>query len=181
MKKLHIFALIFIASMYTSCASNIVVLKPSCDEMNWVERGRQDGMQGQPSNNWTMAAKECSDMSQKNIDRYMDGWNNGLSLFCTEDHGFLMAKSGQTYRKTCPEKYEQAFLRGYQRGVQVFIIERETTQIIAQIEGMEEKLRNEETTEIDKIQIRKHMSELTQRKRDNLKALERFNNSISRF
>lgn len=114
-------------------------------------------------------------MAQNYIDRFVDGWNRGLSSFCTEEHGFILAKTGQEYRKTCPDRLEEAFLRGYRRGLQAFVIEQETTQIIAQLDGMEKKLRNQETSDFDKTRIRQLIVELKERKQSNLKALETYN------
>lgn len=180
MQRFHLLTLILFLSLSTGCTTPLVVVKPNCSEINWFERGRQDGMQGQPSNNWTMTARDCAKMSGLEIQKYTDGWNHGLSLFCTENHGFLAAKAGDPYKKTCPEKYEEDFLKGYQRGLRVFIIEKETTQIISQLEGMQKELKKETITENDKAQIKKEMDDLNQRKQVNLQTLEQFNNSLSR-
>lgn len=165
---------------FTGCSSPLVVLQPNCSEMNWFEKGRQDGLQGQPSNNWIMYSKDCEKMQQAEIQSYLDGWNHGLSLFCTEKHGYIMAKTGTTYRKTCPDKYEQEFLKGYQQGLQIYMIEKETTQITAQLEDMRTQLKSKETSLTDKQKIQKEIDSLTQKKTGNLKTLEKYNNSFSR-
>lgn len=180
MQEFRLFIAFSILALSTACTTPLVVLKPNCSEINWFERGRQDGMQGQPSNNWTMTARECAQMSGLEIQKYTDGWNHGLSMFCTENHGFLAAKAGDAYTKTCPEKYEEDFMRGYKRGLQVFLIEKETTQIISKLEGMEKELKKPTATETDKAVIKKEIDDLNQRKQVNLQTLEQFNNSLSR-
>lgn len=170
--------LFFILVTSTSCSSRLVVLKPHCSELNWFERGRQDGMQGQPSNNWTMKSDDCEQMEKEEIQNYMDGWNHGLALYCTREHGFATAKAGAAYQKTCPEKYEEDFLKGYEEGLNVFIVEKETSQIIAQIEQAELQLKK--TPLQNREEIQKTLKALTEKKVANLKTLEKYNNPVAR-
>jgi hypothetical protein len=148
--------------------------------MNWFEKGRQDGMQGQPSNNWIMHTKECEKMQQAEIQNYLDGWNHGLSMYCTQKHGYIMARSGTAYQKTCPDKYEEEFLVGYQQGLKIFMIEKETTLINAQLDSMQEKLKDTRTSLQDRMKLQKEFEELSQKKTGHLKILEKYNNSVSR-
>jgi hypothetical protein len=174
---LLLFPLIFMSS---GCASKLIVLKPNCSLLNWFEKGRQDGMQGQPSNNWTMKSAECDNMAKKQITDYMDGWNHGLSLYCTKEHGFSIAKSGMTYKKICPENYEEDFLNGFEEGLQVFLIEKETAQIIAQVENLESELRTPEVTALDKVKLEQSIANLNRKKVSNLKILEKYNEVLTR-
>lgn len=180
MQIIRLVTALLLFTLSTGCTTPMVAKKPSCAEINWFERGRQDGMQGQPSNNWTMTARDCAKMSGLEIQQYTDGWNHGLSLFCTENHGFLAAKAGQPYSKTCPEKYEDDFLKGYQRGLRVFLVEKETTQITSRIENIQQELKKENMSATQKVEIEKEMNELDQRRQGNLKTLERINNSFAR-
>lgn len=169
-------AILFVA-LTTGCTTTALAKKASCSEINWFERGRQDGMQGQPSNNWTLTARECDKMSGLEIQKYTDGWNHGLSLFCTENHGFLAAKAGDPYKKTCPEKYEEDFLRGYQRGLRVFLIEKETTQIISRIEKVEQELKKD-LPPATQQEMKQEIEDLNKRKTANLQTLEEFNKAM---
>lgn len=176
-----IFALILISFAIGSCTSKLVVLKPKCSALNWFEKGRQDGMQGQPSNNWTMKSSECDVMGKTQITDYMDGWNHGLSLYCTKDHGFSVAKAGIAYKRTCPENYEEDFLKGYQEGLQVYLIEKETAQIIAEVDGLEVQLRAaNELNETDKQLLEQNIANLTRKKQSNLRVLEKYNEALTR-
>ncbi|MBY0386165.1 DUF2799 domain-containing protein [bacterium] len=166
--------------MLSGCTSSLVQLKPTCSELNWFERGRQDGMQGQPSNNWMMKSEECELMTKDEIQNYMDGWNHGLSMYCTEEHGFATAKAGIAYKKTCPEKYEENFLKGYQEGLNVFMIEKETSLLIAHIESEEVKLKKTPQGTKDYSEIEKNLASLNQKKLANLKTLEKYNHPIAR-
>lgn len=172
--------LLLLSFVYTSCTTPLVVKQPSCTQLNWFELGRQDGMQGQPSNNWFLQAKQCEKMGPSEVQNYMDGWNHGLAMFCTEEHGFITARSGAPYKKTCPEKYEEAFLKGYQEGFSVHMIEKETAQIISQVESMEEKLKDDETDAANKEQLQKTISTLNEKKLSNLRTLEKYNTAVQR-
>lgn len=139
-------------------------------------------MQGQPSNNWTMKSSECETMDKNQITDYMDGWNHGLSLYCTRDHGFSVAKSGQPYKKTCPENYEEDFLKGFEEGFQVYLIEKETAKIIAEVDGLETHLRNQgtELAPLEKVKLEQSIATLTRKKADNLKILAKYNEALTR-
>lgn len=164
----------------TACTSSLVKLKPNCAELSWFERGRQDGMQGQPSNNWMMKSHECELMTKDEIQNYMDGWNHGLAMFCTEAHGFATAKAGDPYKKTCPEKYEESFLKGYQEGLNVYMIEKETSQLIAKIKTEETRLKNTPENSQSYQNIQKTLSNLNEKKLANLKTLEKYNHPVAR-
>lgn len=164
----------------TGCTSSLVQLKPNCAELSWFERGRQDGMQGQPSNNWMMKSDECELMTKDEIQNYMDGWNHGLAMFCTEEHGFATAKAGDPYKKTCPEKYEESFLKGYQEGLNVYMIEKETSQLIAKIKTEEIRLKNTPQNATNYQSIKRGLSSLNEKKSANLKTLEKYNHPVAR-
>lgn len=176
-----IFLLLTVLATSTGCASRLIVLKPKCSELSWFEKGRQDGMQGQPSNNWTMKSSECDTMEKTQITDYMDGWNHGLSLYCTKEHGFSVAKAGLTYKKICPENYEADFLVGYQEGLQVFLIEKETAQIISQVDGLQTQLRTKQDIEaLEKIKLEQDIANLNRKKTSNLRILEKYNEALTR-
>jgi hypothetical protein len=182
-KTSQMFILVVFFSIFLSiggCSSHLVVMKPSCSEMNWFEKGRQDGMQGQPSNNWIMHTKECAKMQQAEIQNYLDGWNHGLSMYCTERHGYVMARTGTTYQKTCPEKYEEDFMVGYQQGLKIYLIEKETSQINAQLETMQQQLKDAKISLDDREKLRREIAALSEKKTGHLKTLEKYNKSFSR-
>lgn len=164
----------------SACTTSLVKLKPNCSEINWFERGRQDGMQGQPSNNWMMKSEECELMTKDEIQNFMDGWNHGLAMYCTQEHGFASAKAGQPYRKTCPEKYEEDFLTGYQEGLNVFMIEKETSILISKIASEEQKLKKATRNTNEYSDIQKNLDSLKEKKQANLKTLEKYNHPIAR-
>lgn len=180
MKQNWLVLLFIIFGFSSGCASKLIELKPNCSELNWFEKGRQDGMQGQPSNNWTMKSSVCETMEKKQIADYIDGWNHGLSLYCTKEHGFSIAKSGIAYKKICPENYENDFIKGFDEGVKVFVIEKETAQIIAQVESLESDLRNNNLTDLDKVRLEQNISNLNRKKLSNLKVLEQYNQTLTR-
>ncbi|MCC6138656.1 MAG: DUF2799 domain-containing protein [Bdellovibrionaceae bacterium] len=177
------FLLLILSCFFLSnCTSKLIVLKPKCSALNWFEKGRQDGMQGQPSNNWTMKSADCETMDKKQITDYMDGWNHGLALYCTKDHGFSVAKSGIPYKRTCPENYEEDFLKGFEEGLKVYLIEKETAQIIAEVDGLETHLRTQsaEIAPLEKVKLEQNLANLTRKKADNLKILEKYNEALTR-
>lgn len=181
MKILWFFPILIAALLLTNCTSKLVVLKPKCSQLSWFEKGRQDGMQGQPSNNWTLKSAECDTMEKTQITDYMDGWNHGLSLYCTKEHGFAVAKSGLPYQRTCPENYEEDFLKGFQEGLQVFLIEKETAQIIAEVDGLSSQLRTKDDLASDEKQkLAQTIADLERKKTSNLKILEKYNEALTR-
>lgn len=50
-------------------------------------------------------------------------FQEGLSIFCTADQGYLFGKSGRTYKKVCSAESEKKFLPFYNKGRREYLTE----------------------------------------------------------
>ncbi len=113
-------ATVIIASLTLSGCST--VSKADCIMMDWFELGRTDGMSGQPRSTFQERAKPCI---KRGVipDRaaYYKGHDEGLLIYCTEQHGFDLGKQGQPYKPICPDS--SGFRTGYDEGIKLYCTE----------------------------------------------------------
>lgn len=111
---------VLIASLSLSgCAT---MSKADCIAMDWFELGRTDGMIGKPRSTFQERAKPCLKHGiVPDRASYYRGHDEGLTIYCTEEQGFDLGKTGQLYTPICPE--ESGFRTGYDRGIQLYCTE----------------------------------------------------------
>ena len=112
--------MLLVASFSLSGCSTIS--KADCIVMDWFELGRTDGMSGKPRSTFQERAKPC--LKHGVIpDRaaYYSGHDEGLVIYCTEQHGFDLGKKGLPYTTICPE--ESGFRAGYDEGIKLYCTE----------------------------------------------------------
>ena len=98
------------------------ISKADCIVMDWFELGRTDGMSGKPRSTFQGRAKPCI---KRGVipDRaaYYKGHDEGLKIYCTEQHGFDLGKKGLPYVPICPD--ESGFRIGYDKGIILYCTE----------------------------------------------------------
>jgi hypothetical protein len=71
-------------------------------------------------------------------ERYLAGRNEGLKSFCTYERGYSQGRAGQAYAGACPKEMAAGFVAGYQRGRELYELNRrlqETEREIARIKA----------------------------------------------
>lgn len=113
-----------------------------CETANWSALGYVDGSQGASSAQFNDRSSACSEYNVRaNFNEYQVGYKRGLTSYCTENHGFFIGSKGQSYQGVCPQKTETLFLKGYNKGKDLYSIRENVRQA-------EQDLRNEKD-EID--------------------------------
>ena len=120
------------------CASSPAKVLP-CASTDWYELGRQNGSRGIASAQEDQIGKSCKSTEQKLDARaaYDSGVSLGLSEYCTESNGFQMGKANIKYNGSCPQVLEEAFLRGFQKGVKAVQLTNEKQNLRSKIESLE--------------------------------------------
>ncbi|GAM96535.1 ATPase [alpha proteobacterium U9-1i] len=96
-----------------------------CDGANWRAIGFADGAErGSTEDGSSRVAEHVSQCGDR-VDAYAyeGGFIDGLRAFCTPEHGFAMARAGQTYSGLCHEDQADAFGAALQQGVRVAQVE----------------------------------------------------------
>ena len=91
------------------------------------------------------------------------GYDNGIKLYCTEDNGYSVGVNGLKYNYVCPPQLEADFMRGYERGRQLFKYRGEIRDLENRLRHIELEIRNKESFysyELSAEELRQLRSEL---------------------
>jgi hypothetical protein len=85
-----------------------------CAQIDWYERGRQEGAAGQTQKTPAGVAQTCEGASYP---LYLQGHNAGLAEYCTPGNAFHIGKADLPYVKgLCPSLVEKDFLKALEKG-----------------------------------------------------------------
>jgi len=119
--RIVIFLAIVLAAIFSlnGCST---ISRADCIVMDWFELGRTDGMSGQPRSTFQERAKPCLKHGViPDRTAYYKGHDEGLLIYCTEQHGFDLGRQGQPYKPICPD--ESGFRNGYDEGLKLYCTE----------------------------------------------------------
>jgi hypothetical protein len=125
---------------FTGCASSS---KLPCATTDWYELGRQQGASGNEKSAPRQLTSSCK-LEEEELDAqalFESGHSLGLAEFCSEKNGYQLAKMNHEYKKgTCPQLLEEAFLRGYNNGLESIQLSRDRKNIKSKIQRIEGRL-----------------------------------------
>lgn len=124
--------------------------KEPCAERDWFELGRSDGTKGVPNLNWQERAKACKGFAETHHQSYINGWYAGVDDFCSPNHAYLFGRTGLTYYNVCPASKEREFTNAYQKGLQVFLYEKNNQRLNEEIRQLETS--SDKETQLNKIE-----------------------------
>ena len=89
----------------------------SCQGADWRQIGADDGAGGQSADQFDTYQRECREFGiQADHASYQAGWNEGITLYCTRDNGYVVGRKGDYYGDTCPGAMRDPFYVGYMAG-----------------------------------------------------------------
>ena len=105
-------------AMMSSCET---ISEDQCLAANWADRGYSDGTDGKARSKLSDYIDACSKYgADVNRERYLDGYESGLTLYCTYDKGFARGENGNDYTSVCDGPRAAAFRRGYEDGTRSY-------------------------------------------------------------
>lgn len=162
-----------VALLLSSCAS---MSKEECLTANWLDQGFRDGRTGQPLSRLEDHRAACAKVAViPNNNLYIEGREQGIVLYCTPENALQEGLQGRPYRHACPAELEQAFLRSYTNGKQLYEAEQEVEQLNNRSRQLEKSLIREDDKELRRY-LRRQLREIDwelQRARDQQRYLER--------
>jgi hypothetical protein len=114
MKK---FSLLTFLTIFATLGCQSSPVKIACSESDWFELGRRDGAIGKPLQIQSHKARCGKDLSAANENLYVQGYNNGLSEYCSPDNGFAIGRSGGNPSKICPAPLDTHFFAAVRKGI----------------------------------------------------------------
>ena len=110
--------LLLAVSIAGGCAT---MSESECINADWREVGRNDGLEGKRQTQLARHYDACIKYGiTPDRERYMEGRESGLAVYCTQDSGYWEGRNGGGYERVCPASSEPAFLTGYRAGQSVY-------------------------------------------------------------
>jgi hypothetical protein len=130
---------LFLSSLLlTGCAT---LSKNECLTANWASIGYEDGSQGQTRDRIGSHRRACADYGiDPDFEEYLQGYNQGLEIFCTPQNGFLKGKSGYTDTGICTGNLGPGFLQGYENGREIYIASGEVSRLRRELQTVENRI-----------------------------------------
>ena len=123
MRSYRIVLVILAALLATSCAT---MDKSECRQADWQMIGIEDGAKGHPVSYIGNHRKACAEFGvQPDLARYQLGHQTGLTQFCTASNGFSQGRAGRKYNEVCPAGLREQFVRGYNTGRELNLLNSE--------------------------------------------------------
>lgn len=110
---------IAVFSMVGCCALSFAKEKhqplTNCANINWVEKGKEDAIAGLPFTKIDEYTLDCKSENVVPGDKlYVSGYLKGLEVYCTEDRGYQLGRTGGASDRYCAKTvvYTAAFEKG---------------------------------------------------------------------
>jgi hypothetical protein len=129
----------FLVSVFLAgCAS---MDKQECATANWYAIGLEDGAHGRALERLGDHRKACAEYGvAPDPERYLAGRSEGLKSFCTYERGYSEGSNGHGYAGACPGPLARNFLAGYQRGHDLYELNRRLQQTQGDLRRAKETL-----------------------------------------
>lgn len=170
LNKLH-FALLALALV--GCSH---IAKRECMVRDWYEQGRIDGSQGRGSDRLAGHLSSCSDSPEEVSQVYINGWNAGLTQYCSPQNGFELGAAGRSYSEVCPPLLERVFLAEYQKGQKLLQLEEQNARIESELANLTAQ-RSPASTESGG-EVSQQIRQLLAQREANEREIHRIRNSV---
>ena len=158
-------ALFALVAVLAGCAS---MDRTQCASANWYAIGLEDGARGQPLERLGAHRRACAEHGvSPDAERYVAGRNVGLKSFCTYERGFAEGRSGHGSAGVCPATLAAGFQSGYQRGRELWDLNRQLSDVQKQIARSKAALKEgipnprQRATEVERLEdLTRESSEL---------------------
>ncbi len=168
MDVLLIYAFVPVLLVSTGCVSAPPLSRSECKYADWYSIGFRDATMGRPRSGISYYVNACMQYGvHPDKDSYMRGWNEGIKIYCTYEHGLEEGRQGKPYKYVCPHELESDFVRGYEEGrkirrleLRINELERRRERIERKIDRKEEKLLSSSTSDAEKSRLRRELRDL---------------------
>jgi len=111
----HAFLVIGALFLLSACTS---MSAEECAVADWEQVGYSDAAAGRDSTRLENHRRACADAGvTPDMQRYLDGYDQGLSTYCSAQTGFSHGSSGLAKPSQCDDEYRfDSFRDGYEKG-----------------------------------------------------------------
>lgn len=152
--------------LVSSCST---LSEKECHTADWHQLGIQDGRSGLPERRLDAYADSCKEYGiHPDTTQYLAGRENGLRQYCVPGNAFRTGMNGEVYQGVCPPESDMAFHINNSAALKVYNARKRIKDIDSQLDRKEHELAEKDTSEKDRLRLRKELRELD-RERDRLK------------
>lgn len=151
-------------AVFSGCAT---LSEGECKTADWHEIGRKDGASGFTRARLHKHSEACSEYSvQPQQNRYYAGREIGLERYCTPRNGFDEGREGNRYRSVCPAEVERGFLSAFRKGEMIHDVDTNIEAVEKDISRKEKQLSDDDTSDQERLVLRRDLSDLYDQLRD---------------
>ena len=144
-------SVVSICFLVSACAT---LNKSECKNADWQIIGLEDGSRGRAVSYIKNHRKACAEHGvAPDLNSYQIGHRAGLVQFCTDEVGFAQGKRGHGYNGVCPRELRNDFLYGYEKGRELYLLNKEISQIHNTIKK-DISLLEDMQTEINELELK---------------------------
>ncbi len=115
-----------------------------CMVADWYRLGESDARAGRTPEHLARRASDCAEAGYPaDSDAWYEGFERGLTHFCTLHSGFRFGLEGSRYEHTCPSHLEDGFIEGYDLGSGIHELGSEIDRIDREMERLTREIRSE--------------------------------------
>lgn len=113
-----------------------------CRVADWYLIGEMDARSGRTPSHFANRERACREAGfPADQHSWREGWEFGLSIFCTAQQGFRFGRDGGRYEPICPAALESDFLGGYDLGRQSYLLAEQIDELRTEIRSLEREIR----------------------------------------
>lgn len=122
----------------TGCAT---MTPDECRVADWYLIGEMDARAGRTPAHFATRDRDCREAGYPaDQQSWRQGWEQGLTVFCTAPQGFRFGREGSRYESICPARLEPDFLRGFDLGRQMHGVNERVSSLRSDIRGIESRI-----------------------------------------
>ena len=130
---------LFLAVALAGCAT---MTPDECRVADWYLIGELDARSGRTPAHFSSRAQDCAEAGYPaDQASWREGWEHGLTVFCTAAQGFRFGRDGNRYEPICPAALEPEFLAGYDLGRSVHDASARVDDLSRQLEALDREFR----------------------------------------
>ncbi len=149
------------ALMLGGCAT---MSPDECRTADWYLVGEMDARSGRTPAYFASRDRACREAGfPADQQSWREGWEFGLTAFCSAPQGFRFGRDGGRYEPICPSALEASFLSGYDIGREIYVLGDRTESLRGEIHGLDANLKavvadgNLITEEVEVLQRRRDL------------------------
>lgn len=126
-----------------------------CRTADWYLVGEMDARSGRTPAHFANRDRDCREAGfPADQQSWREGWEFGLTAFCTAPQGFRFGHDGGRYEPICPSALEADFLLGYDIGREIYVLGDRVESLRGEIHGVDARLKEAAVDgSLDEVQL----------------------------